>query len=81
MSRTRIQGRIRWQCRRSCLEIDLLLNDFLDREDGYRCLDMIQQRQFSALLEHSDDVLLAWLMERERPAEQTFADLIGRILR
>lgn len=55
--------RIRWQCRRGLLELDLVLNRFVERDlDG---LNPGQLQVFKALLNEQDLTLLAWVMEQE----------------
>ncbi|RPJ46999.1 MAG: hypothetical protein EHM16_07545 [Betaproteobacteria bacterium] len=68
--------RIRWQCRRGLLELDLLLNRFLDRE--LAGLSTEQMQTFRELLDEADIRLLAWVMEQEKvPGRYDF--LIGRL--
>jgi antitoxin CptB len=68
--------RIRWQCRRGLLELDLLLNRFLDRE--LAGLSPEQMQTFRELLDEADTRLLAWVMEQEAvPGRYEF--LIGRL--
>ncbi len=55
--------RIRWQCRRGMLELDLVLNRFLERD--LAGLDADQLQVFKALLDEADTHLLAWVMEQE----------------
>ena len=55
--------RLRWQCRRGMLELDLLLSRFVAQElDG---LDPGQLQVFKELLNEQDPMLLAWVMEQE----------------
>jgi antitoxin CptB len=68
--------RIRWQCRRGLLELDLLLNRFLDQELGGLSLEQLQV--FKAMLNEADTRLLAWVMAQEAvPGQYEF--LIGRL--
>lgn len=69
--------RVRWQCRRGMLEVDLLLNRFLDR--GYGRLSDEDKRCFGALLEYPDQILLEWLMGRERPVDPQLAHVVDRV--
>lgn len=69
--------RLRWRCRRGMLELDLLLQGFLDRV--FHELSEIEKREFEALLDHPDPVLLDWLMGRAVPVEQGLADVVERI--
>lgn len=57
--------RLRWQCRRGLLELDLLLARFLDRR--YPALAVPDQEAFRRLLQEPDPRLLAWLQGQERP--------------
>jgi len=60
--------RLRWQCRRGLLELDLLLARFLDRR--YPALAVPDQEAFRRLLQEPDPRLLAWLQGQERPPEE-----------
>jgi antitoxin CptB len=53
-------NRIRWQCRRGMLELDLLLSEFL--ETAYPRLDPSIQQSFHRLLEQPDQTLQRWLL-------------------
>lgn len=53
-------NRLRWAARRGMLELDLLLNGFLDR--GYARLTAEQQAIFQRLLGCEDQDLFAWLL-------------------
>ena len=52
--------RLQWQCRRGMLELDVLLNRFLQQQ--YTKLTVQQQRDFAALLSVGDTELYAWFM-------------------
>lgn len=58
--------RIRWRCRRGLLELDLVLNGFLDQR--YGGLDGDQQRLFCELLDQPDNDLLDLALGRSEPA-------------
>ena len=77
---TRVSGdraRLAWRCRRGMLELDLLLQGFLDR--SYDALSEAQRRRFVQLLELPDQQLLDYLMEREIPREREDVELITKI--
>ena len=57
--------RVRWRCRRGLLELDLILNGFL--ETRYARLDADQRRLFDELLEVADNDLLDLAMGRCEP--------------
>lgn len=68
--------RIRWQCRRGLLELDLVLSRFLERDlEGLAPDDL---KLFKELLGEADTVLLAWVMGQEQPP-QHYSGLIGRL--
>lgn len=58
-------NRLRWRCRRGMLELDALLQSFV--EDGYRDLDPSERQAFSRLLGRQDLELFEWLAGREEP--------------
>jgi len=57
--------RLRWQCRRGLLELDLILEAFLD--GGYAGLPVEDQAIFVRLLDTPDQVLLDWFMGQGSP--------------
>jgi succinate dehydrogenase flavin-adding protein (antitoxin of CptAB toxin-antitoxin module) len=57
--------RIRWRCRRGLLELDLILERFLERRLG--ALDAEQLQAFGELLEETDNDLLELAMGRREP--------------
>lgn len=48
-------NRLRWKCRRGMLELDLVLNQFL--EQAFPKLDLNAQQAFATLLEAGDEEL------------------------
>lgn len=70
-------GRIRWRCRRGMLELDLLLQGFLQR--GYRQLDDGEQQLFLELLNLSDQHLLDYLLNTRTPADPAWELLCDKI--
>jgi antitoxin CptB len=69
--------RLRWQCRRGMLELDLLLNRFLDA--GYAGLGQAERATFNRLLSYQDQVLHDWFMGHAVPADAAIRDLLQRI--
>jgi antitoxin CptB len=51
---------LKWRCRRGMLELDILLNTYLDRK--YDTLSPQQGAVFSAVLDYPDQVLLDLLL-------------------
>jgi antitoxin CptB len=71
-------GRLRWQCRRGMKELDFLLERWLDLH--YAAADEQRRKAFQRLLEAQDPELVAWLFERERPADAALAALVDELL-
>ena len=65
------------QCRRGMLELDFLLERFLQNQ--YSALSEKQKTAFTRLLTYSDPQLLAWLTSVETPADLELASLLPYI--
>ena len=70
-------SQLAWRCRRGMLELDLLLQGFL--EHGYAQLPIEDQAAFVTLLGTEDDVLLEYLLGRMRPANVALARVVDAI--
>ncbi len=55
--------RLRWQCRRGMLELDLVLLAFLEKD--YLNLSAADQKLFERLLTYSDQDLYCYLIKRQ----------------
>ncbi len=72
-----ILRRLRWQCRRGLLELDVLFVRFL--EQRYSALSTKEQGDFRRLLEQPDQTLLGWIQgQHEPPAD--LKNIIHRII-
>lgn len=71
-------ARLRWQCRRGMLELDLLLITFLDK--SFQSLSLQQREDFNTLLMQSDFILYTWLIKRDAVSNQSLNDIVERIL-
>lgn len=69
--------RLRWQCRRGLLELDLVLAAFLERH--YEALDARERELFRTLLERSDNELLDLVMGQAEPQDARFRGLVERL--
>ncbi|MEW8625351.1 MAG: succinate dehydrogenase assembly factor 2 [Candidatus Thiodiazotropha sp.] len=69
--------RLRWQCRRGMLELDVLLEAFL--EQHYSDMPPRMQRHFIQLLEFPDPIIHAWCIGGEKPDDEEFAELVSSI--
>lgn len=71
------KARLRWQCRRGMLELDLILQDYLARE-----LDRMSEETcalFEKLLACSDPQIYAWFMGEEVPESTEIANIVQLI--
>ena len=59
------KNRLRWACRRGMLELDLILEPFVEK--FYETLEEADQLRFEVLLESEDQSLFMWLMKRQSP--------------
>ena len=71
------RDRLRWQCRRGMLELDLLLGAFVEQAGD--ALDEETRAALLRLLKEPDQTLQGWLFGDERPMEGDLADVIERI--
>jgi antitoxin CptB len=70
-------ARLRWQCRRGMLELDLLLSRFL--ETGFARLNATGCADFVRLLGYQDQIIHDWLMGRAVPADAALRRLVAEI--
>src|SRR3569832_2757055 len=71
------RARLAWQCRRGMLELELLLQAFLDVQ--YDSLTFDEQRAFEGLLIYPDQILLEYAMGRLLPADPALAHVVTRL--
>ena len=67
----------RWQCRRGMLELDLLLNNFVDKK-----VDVLTQQQkktFELLLSYPDQTLLDLLLGNAVSSDPSIAIIVRQI--
>ncbi|MEC4749968.1 succinate dehydrogenase assembly factor 2 [Methylomicrobium sp. Wu6] len=69
--------KLKWQCRRGVMELDILLLHYL--ETRYLQADEKEQARFADLLTWEDDELLAVLVGGNAPEVQGFDAVIGKI--
>lgn len=75
----RERERVRWRCRRGLLELDLLLQRFLERE--YGALSGREHAALARLLELPDPELLAYCNDVSRPTDPELDSLVRKIAR
>ena len=67
----------RWQCRRGMLELDLLLNNFVDKKfDG---LTQQQNKSFELLLSYPDQTLLDLLLGNAVSSDTSMSAIVEQI--
>lgn len=72
-----VDSRLRWRCRRGMLELDLILNEFIDK--AYVSLDAQNRQRFDALLDYPDQLLFDLLLGSVISSDSRVADLIDFI--
>lgn len=78
MSEVPSKSQIQWQCRRGMLELDFLLERFVNIHfDTMSDKDKIL---FLNLLSNDDPVLWDWLVEEQMPEDGALQNLVKRIL-
>ena len=70
-------SRLRWQCRRGMLELDELLEGFLNKT--YSNMSAIQKQTFEDVLELPDQLLFDYLLGQTKPIDTDVADVIQQI--
>ena len=70
-------NRLRWDCRRGMLELDLVLTGFLDKY--YPKLTESQVKVFKELLDYPDTDLWDMIMARTEPADNTMKTVLQLI--
>lgn len=73
---TQAPGRLRWQCRRGMLELDVMLNRFLDQHWGD--IDNDLKEELELLLVNSDQQLQKWLCEGME-ADNEVKNIVSRL--
>ena len=70
-------NRLRWKCRRGMLELDLVLNQFLEQE--YSALDTDAKQAFVTLLEAGDEELWTLITEEKVCTDTGLQAVMGRL--
>jgi antitoxin CptB len=69
--------RVRWQCRRGLLELDVVLTRFLDRH--FERLSPQQRAAFNRLLDYPDNDLWDFVTGKQLPPDAESAHIISLI--
>lgn len=70
---------LKWRCRRGMLELDILLNTYLDR--NYNTMSGEQGVLFSRMLDYPDQVLFDLLLGNMQSSDQNIDRLVTDIRR
>lgn len=73
-----MDNRIKWACRRGMLELDLILEAYLEKR--YPTASPSEQAIFVRLLKEADQDLFDWLLKKKVPEESEFQQMIGILL-
>jgi antitoxin CptB len=68
---------LKWRCRRGMLELDILLNSYLDK--NYDTMSQLQGAVFSKVLDYPDKVLLDLLMGEMQSTDRSVDALVKSI--
>ncbi|TBR37761.1 hypothetical protein CBF23_013790 [Marinomonas agarivorans] len=70
--------RLKWHCRRGMLELDLLLEPFLEEE--FEKLEAADKKRFYQLIQVEDQDMFLWFMQKEVPKDPDLARIVKIIL-
>jgi len=79
MKKQEVDNRLRWKCRRGMLELDIMLQSFI--ESGYAELGPEDNNYFEQLLNYEDNPLFELLMGHMQPADPAMKHVIQSIQR
>lgn len=75
-----LRKKLRWRSRRSLLELDLLLQKFID-SDGFSCLDSRYLLTYQQMLEFEDGYLLNLLLNQQSAENELVQSVVDVILK
>ena len=71
-------AKLRWQCRRGMLELDVLLGNYLAQH--YQTAPAAEQETFERLLKFQDQELYQWFVQQLQPPDAELTALVQKIL-
>lgn len=71
------RARLYWQCRRGMLELDIVLQAFLDHRYDHAAAS--EQLAFETLLSYPDPLLLEYIMGRMMPTDPALSYVVSRL--
>jgi len=73
----RVNSALRWRCRRGMLELDIILNQFIDNQ--YSLLDPEQKKTFDLLLDYPDQLLFDLFLGHMQSSDNKVSELVQTI--
>ncbi|HED35661.1 MAG TPA: succinate dehydrogenase assembly factor 2 [Gammaproteobacteria bacterium] len=73
----RVNSALRWRCRRGMLELDIMLNQFVDSQ--YSLLDSEQKNTFDLLLDYPDQLLFDLFLGHMQSSDNKVSELVQTI--
>ncbi|ODN42236.1 FAD assembly factor SdhE [Piscirickettsia litoralis] len=70
--------RLRWACRRGMLELDLVLQPYVEK--AYDTSSDRHKELFCKLLSEADQDLFVWFTQREVPKDPELAEIVAVVL-
>ncbi len=78
MSTTERLARLKWNCRRGMLELDIILGRYL--QDCFRELPETDKKDFENLLACHDQDLFNWLVRKQIPTDPSLVHIVAGII-
>lgn len=72
-----VNSHLRWRCRRGMLELDILLNEFINKH--YKQLDAAQKQTLDQVLDYPDQLLFDLFLGHMQSSDLQVADLVQTI--
>lgn len=72
-----VDSKLRWRCRRGMLELDIMLNGFMDKK--YTQLNSEQKETLDQLLDYPDQLLFDLFLGHMQSSDNDVSDLVQTI--
>jgi len=73
----KVDSSLRWRCRRGMLELDILLNDFLDK--SYENLSVQRKNTLDQMLDYPDQLLFDLFLGHMQSSDNSVSELVQTI--
>lgn len=78
MSTIERQAKLKWNCRRGMLELDIILGKYLD--ECFNTLSESDKNDFENLLNCQDQDLFNWLVHKQFPTDSSLKQIVAQII-